>query len=83
MRKTVVGRLDYCRAMDQWGVVNIDGQRWPLQAGQRVTLGDLQGVPIHAVLLRDGMHWTWAVTDAPLSPAEGGLVTMAVADTID
>lgn len=78
MAKTTYGRLDYCKAIDQWRLVDLDGNEWIIQAGQRITLGSLQGVPIYAVLLREGAAWAWAVTDTPTIPTEGGLVSMAV-----
>lgn len=81
MRRThVTGRLDYCRPLDRWQVIDIDGQCWPLQPGQRIILGDLQGVTVYAVLLRQGLGWTWAVTDTPSDPAPGGLVTIRIDD---
>lgn len=76
--KTKYGRLDYCKAVDQWRLVDLDGNEWPIQAGQRITLGSLQGVPVYAVLVRDAGAWAWAVTDTPTIPTEGGLVSMAV-----
>lgn len=79
MKKTKYGRLDYCKALDQWRLVDLDGQEWPILAGQRITLGSLQGIPVHAVLVRDAESWAWAVTDTPTAPAEGGLVSMAIA----
>lgn len=78
LSKTKYGRLDYCKPMDQWRLVDLDGQEWPILAGQRINLGSLQGIPIYAVLLREGATWAWAVTDTPTTPAEGGLVSMAV-----
>lgn len=75
---TRYGRLDYCRPADRWRLIDLDGNEWPIQAGQRITLGSLQGVPIYAVLLREGAAWAWAVTDTPTIPTEGGLVSMAV-----
>lgn len=77
--KTKYGRLDYCKAADQWRIVDLDGNEWPIQAGQRITLGSLQGVPVYAVLVRDAGAWAWAVTDTPTAPTDGGLVSMAVA----
>lgn len=81
--KTKYGRLDYCNALDQWRLIDLDGQEWPILPGQRITLGTLQGVPIYAVLLRDGAAWAWAVTDTPTIPTEGGLVSMAVTAQAD
>lgn len=72
------GRLDYCRQLDQWSVIDLDGQQWPIQAGQRVSIGELQGVTVYAVLMRDGLSWTWAVTDVPREPKPGGLATIRV-----
>lgn len=79
MKKTKYGRLDYCKALDQWRLIDLDGQEWPILAGQRITLGSLQGIPVHAVLVRNAESWAWAVTDTPTAPAEGGLVSMAIA----
>lgn len=81
--KTKYGRLDYCNALDQWRLVDLDGNEWPIMAGQRITLGSLQGIPIYAVLLREGAAWAWAVTDTPTIPTEGGLVSMAVTAQAD
>lgn len=81
--KTKYGRLYYYKAVDQWRIIDLDGNEWPIQAGQRITLGSLQGVPIYAVLLREGAAWAWAVTDTPTIPTEGGLVSMAVTAQAD
>lgn len=80
-KKTKYGRLNYCRELDLWLLTDLDGEEWPIQSGDRITLGTIQGVAVYAVLIRDGHAWEWAITDAPMQPTQGGLVSMQVVTT--
>lgn len=69
-KKFIYGRLDYDKRADAWEIITADGS-CPLRAGDRVSLGNVGGIPIYAVLIRDGMTWTWTMSPLPTSPEDG------------
>lgn len=74
-RKFIFGRLDYDARADAWEIITPDGS-CPLRAGDRVSLGNVGGIPIYAVLIRDGMNWAWTMSPVPTSPEDGMRVSI-------
>lgn len=69
-KKLFSGRLDYDRRYDNWEIITNEG-RYRINQGTRLSIGDVGGIPIYAVLVRDGIDWSWAVTPIPSAPLDG------------